>query len=109
MLLIPAISVGALDFGNEYLENFRGEAGYGEAGMENIIGTIIKIVLSLLGLIAVVLIIAGGFMWMTSGGNEEKIKNAKQLMGSAVVGLVIVLLAYSIASFIITNLATVTD
>jgi len=108
MLLLPAVSVGALNFGNAMLTNFGTEAGYGEAGMEEIIGTIIQIVLSLLGLVAVVLIIAGGFQWMTSGGNEEKIKSAKKLMGSALVGLIIVILAYSIATFIISRLAGVT-
>ena len=109
LLLLPAIALGQLNFGNDYLTNFHTGAGYGSAGLSEIIGNIIQIVLSLLGLIAVVLIIAGGFQWMTSGGNEEKIKGAKKLMGSALVGLVIVILAYAIAAFVIGRLSGVTD
>jgi len=108
MLLLPAVTLGQLELGDEMLANFGDEAGYGDAGMEEIIGTIIQIVLSLLGLVAVVLIIVGGFQWMTSGGNEEKIGKAKKLMGSALVGLIIVILAYSIATFIISSLTDVT-
>lgn len=108
LLLLPAIALGQLNFGNDYLTNFQTGAGYGNAGLSEIIGNIIQIVLSLLGLVAVVLIIIGGFQWMTSGGNEEKIKSAKKLMGSALVGLVIVILAYAIAAFVIGKLSGVT-
>lgn len=57
-----------------------------------------------MGLVLVILILVGGFRWMTSGGNEETIKNAKGLMSNAVIGLVIVILAYAIAWFVITRL-----
>lgn len=66
-----------------------------------VIGRIVRIILSFLGLIAVIIIIIGGFQWMTSGGNEEKIGAAKKLMGAGIVGLIIVVLAYAIASFVI--------
>jgi len=46
---------------------------------------------------------------MASGGNEEKIKGAKKLMGAAVIGLIIIVLAYAIATFVIGNLANVTN
>lgn len=109
LLFMPSVALGQLEFGNEFVQNFGDEAGYGEASLSKIIGNIIKIVLSLLGLVAVVLIIVGGFQWMTSGGNEEKIGNAKKLMGAALIGLIIVILAYAIASFVISNLTGVTN
>jgi len=109
VLLVPTIALGDLNFGNEYLTNFQNTAGYGNAGLESVVGNIIQIVLSLLGLVAVILIIIGGFKWMASGGNEEKIKDAKKLMGAAVVGLIIVVLAYAIATFVVDRLSGITE
>ena len=57
---------------------------------------------------AVVIILIGGFEWMTAGGSEDKIATAKKRMGAGVVGLVIIFLAYAIASFVITQLMDVT-
>ncbi|MBL7141538.1 hypothetical protein ISS21_00335 [Patescibacteria group bacterium] len=107
LLLLPSVALGQ-DFGNGYLNEFGNVAGYGTAGLGEIIGKMIKAVLSLLALVAVVLIIVGGFQWMTSGGNQEKIEGAKKLMGSALIGLVIVVLAYAIAAFVINSLTGVT-
>ena len=69
------------------------------------IGNIVQIVLGFLGILTVLIILLGGFQWMTSGGNEDKIAGAKKLISSGVVGLVIVLAAYAIAAFIVNNLA----
>ncbi len=85
-----------------------GEKGWGKTGdpgLLNIIGEIIKILLGLLGVIAVIFVVIGGFQWMTAGGNEEKIKGAKRVIGQGIVGLVIVLAAYAIAYFVIDQLA----
>jgi hypothetical protein len=65
------------------------------------ISNIIKIVLSFLGLIFFVLILYAGFLWMTAAGNDEKISKAKNIMTSAVIGLVIVLSAYLITYFVV--------
>jgi hypothetical protein len=62
---------------------------------------IIKIFLGFLGIIAVAIILAGGFKWMTAMGDEEKVKKAKQLIGSGVVGLLIIVAAYAIATFVL--------
>lgn len=80
-----------------------------ETDISVLIGRIVKTVLGLMGLVAVVLIIVGGFQWMTSGGSEEKIKKAKQMMGAALIGLVIVVLAYAIASFVIEQLTDIAN
>ena len=109
VLLAPLAASAALDLGNTYLENFGDEANYGQKTLPAVIGNIVKIILSLVGLVAVVLIIAAGFMWMTSGGSEEKVKKAKDLMGAAVIGLVIVVVAYAAATFIVNALTTSTE
>jgi len=61
---------------------------------------IIQIALSLLGIITVVLIMYGGFIWMTAGGNDEQIGRAKKILVNATIGLAIILSAYAITLFI---------
>ena len=80
-----------------------------ETDPAKIIGQIIKIILSLMSIILVVLMVAGGFMWMTSGGSVEQITKAKKLMSSALIGLIIVILSYAISGFVIRNFSTVTQ
>jgi hypothetical protein len=66
-----------------------------------VIGRIINIALSFLGVIAVAIILLGGFKWMTAGGNEEKTGEAKKLLGAGVVGLVIILASWGIATYLL--------
>lgn len=61
---------------------------------------IIRSVLTLLGIIFVLLSLYAGFLWMTAGGTEENIEKAKKILTAAVVGLVIILLSYSITLFV---------
>ncbi|MCF7794854.1 pilin [Patescibacteria group bacterium] len=63
-------------------------------------GSIIGTALSFLGVIFLLLTIAGGIMWMTAGGNTEQVAKAKKLITSAIIGLVIVFAAYALTSFI---------
>lgn len=73
--------------------------GLGSADLQETVIQIIQWILGLLGLIAVIMILIGGFKWMTAGGNEEKIEAAKKLLTAAIIGLVIVLLAWAIVIF----------
>lgn len=76
------------------------------ADLIRIIFSAIQYVLAFLGVVAVVVIIIGGFMWMTAGGNEEKVGKAKKVLIQGLIGLVIVLLAFAIATFVINQLKT---
>jgi hypothetical protein len=67
---------------------------------------IINIALGLLAVIAVSLAIYGGFIWMTSGGNEEKVSQAKRILKNAVIGLAIILASWGIVTFIFRSLAS---
>lgn len=71
-----------------------------------VIGRIINMALGFLGVIAVGIILLGGFKWMTAGGNEEKTGEAKKLLGAGVIGLVIILSSWAIATFVINSLNT---
>jgi hypothetical protein len=73
-----------------------------------IIGQIINYILGFVGAIFLILTIYGGITWMTAGGNEEKIKKAKGLITSAIIGLAIVLAAYSITWFVFDKLLKAT-
>jgi len=65
-----------------------------------------NIILKYLGVIALVLFIFGGIMWMTSAGSEEKVKKGKAIIMGAVVGMVIVLSAYIIVQMLMQALHT---
>ena len=71
-----------------------------------IIGTIIKAALGLSGTIALVMIVWGGFLWLTSQGNAEKIEKGKQVLLWATIGLVVIFFAYTIVNTIITGLTS---
>lgn len=65
---------------------------------------VIRFILGFLGIIAVAIIMWGGYLWMTSGGDANKVGKAKKTLISAVVGLIIILSAFIIASFVINSL-----
>jgi hypothetical protein len=69
---------------------------------------VIQIILGLLGIIAVSLVIYGGFLWTSSGGSEDKINQAKKLLRNAVIGLIIILSSWGITYFVMAKLLGVT-
>lgn len=86
----------------ENLVQVANRAGFPrERNLSLLIGRIVRLFLSFAGLILLIIIIYGGFLWMTSGGEEEKIKKAKGLIQSAVIGLAIVIFSYALAYFVI--------
>lgn len=87
-------------------KGFAGEAGLGTADLIDTISSIIRIALGFLGVIAVVIILLGGFKWMTSGGADTKVAEAKKLIFAGIIGLVIVLSAYAIATFVINSIVS---
>jgi hypothetical protein len=98
--LIFSQSVQAQEW-NQGMANFQQETGLTNQELPVIIGRIVRIVLGFLGLIAVIIIITGGFIWLTSGGNPEKINQAKKIIISGLIGLAIIVFSYAIASFIL--------
>ena len=67
---------------------------------------IINVALGFLGIIAVVIVLIGGFKYMVAGGNEEKTGEARKLIISGIIGLAIILSAWAITSFVISKLVT---
>ena len=83
--------------------------GLGEADLEESVIKMIQWLLGLMGLMGVIMVIYGGFMWMTAGGSEEKISKAKKIISAAIIGMVVVMLAWAIVSFSMNTLVNVTD
>jgi hypothetical protein len=69
---------------------------------------IVQIALGFLGILALALIVYAGYIWMTSAGNAERIEKAKNILKNAIIGLLIILSAFGIVSFIISHLTGAT-
>lgn len=72
-----------------------------------LVGRIVAIALSFVGIIFFVLVLFAGLRWMTAFGNGEKVDQAKSIMEHAAIGLIIVLAAYAIATFVFNRLASI--
>jgi len=74
---------------------------------EYFISQIIQIVLSFLGVLFLGFMVYAGFTWMTAAGNEQKAEKAKEIVIESVIGLIIVIAAYAITSFIYSYFGTI--
>ncbi|OGY51858.1 MAG: hypothetical protein A3J59_04860 [Candidatus Buchananbacteria bacterium RIFCSPHIGHO2_02_FULL_56_16] len=90
-------------------EAFLETSGLQPVQLSIVVAQIIQVVLGLLGVIFIVLIIYAGFNWMTSAGNEDRIGKSKKTIAAAVIGLVIVLAAYLITAFVLSQLFEATQ
>jgi hypothetical protein len=63
--------------------------------------SIVRYLIGFLGIIAVVVILWGGFQWLTAGGNEDKVGSAKKTIISGLIGLVIIIAAYAIVTIVV--------
>lgn len=88
------------------LDNGLTQAG-GEATFDttrsaaDVVGLLIKAFVGILGVVFLLLTLYAGFTWMTAAGDPKKVDRAKGTLASAVIGLVICMLAYTITSFIV--------
>ena len=80
-----------------------------EGGPKQITINAIQWILGFLGLAAVIMIIFGGFTWMNASGNEERIDKAKKVLKAAIIGLIIILLAWATVTFIFGRVDTFTS
>jgi hypothetical protein len=118
VLLVPILfsfpKVFALDPLNKVCDNGKAaqsefckdnERAQGDTASDNVairtIGTASNIIAVLAGLMAVIMIMMGGFSYITSGGSSEKLTTARNRIIYSVVGLLVVVLAWTIINFII--------
>ncbi|MFA5954200.1 MAG: pilin [Patescibacteria group bacterium] len=69
-----------------------------------IFGSVISLVFGFVGVVFAVLTIYGGYLWMTARGNEEQVQQSQNYIRNSVIGIIIVLAAFSITQFIIARL-----
>jgi hypothetical protein len=101
---LTALPVLALETGVGY----GTYTGLGTKDIREGVMTIVNVLLGFLGILAIIIILWGGFRWLTSAGNEEKVGEAKKIITAGIIGLVIIFTAYAIATFVIQQLMTAT-
>lgn len=69
-----------------------------------IVGNIIMILMGAAGSIALMMFIYGGMLWLTSGGNSEKITKGRDIMIWTIAGLVVMFSAYVVTRFVLQGL-----
>ncbi len=80
----------------------------GSVNVPTLIGRVIQAALGISGSIALLMFVWGGFVWLTSQGNPEKIKKGQGTLTWAVIGIAVIFGAYSLVNFIITSTSGVT-
>ena len=85
------------------------EIGLGNSTAQVMIAKLINAALGFLGIVAVLIILLGGFKWMTGGGNEDKVGEAKKLIGAGIIGLIIVMASWALARFVIDAVYSATE
>jgi len=109
LLLVPVTQVFAqTDLSQQIAE----KSGYGSATgstLSETVGKIIKAVLGFLGTIFLALTVYAGVLWMTAAGNEEKVTKAMGILKTSVIGLIIIVAAYSITYFVVENVFRLTS
>jgi hypothetical protein len=92
----------ASDLGFDYANNL-GLANSEVTDPRDLIVNIVKFALSFVGLIAVVFMMYGGFLWMTSNGDPDRVNKAKKTLISAGIGLAIIISAFVIVNLVMTG------
>lgn len=109
--VLTAHSATAIDLGLGLAKDAAGKAGYDAAGTTDTtfaqnVGTIIRAILTVTGVIFTALIFYAGYLWMTARGEESNVEKAKNIIETSIVGLIIALASYGITNFVMKNIAT---
>ncbi|MFH0891778.1 MAG: pilin [Candidatus Falkowbacteria bacterium] len=89
--------------------NVQETTGLGNEDPREIVARVINILLGFLGIIAVLIIILGGFRWMLSGGDSERADESRRMIVSGILGILLILAAFAIAQFILNSLYNATN
>lgn len=76
------------------------ESGLPTISLATFIGRLLQVFFGLLGVVALALLMYGGFIWMTAAGDPNKVDKAKKIIQNAIVGLVIIFSAFAITTFL---------
>jgi hypothetical protein len=76
----------------------------GETTVKDTVASIIKILFFFVGIVAVVMVLIGGFRYITSNGDSNQITSAKNTIIYALIGLVVAVLAQAVVAFVFNRL-----
>lgn len=88
-------------------KSFNDKSGYKtdeNVSLVEVVGKIIKQVLALLGVVFAIFLIYGGILWLTAGGETQRVERAKNIIKNSIIGLIITLSAYAISSFVVSQI-----
>ena len=88
--------------------NVERNSGLGNATPTDVAARTINWVLGLLAILALILVIYGGFVWLLSRGNEEEVTRARNILEGALFGLIIILASYGLTQYVFANLVNAT-
>ncbi|PIS32561.1 MAG: hypothetical protein COT39_03835, partial [Parcubacteria group bacterium CG08_land_8_20_14_0_20_48_21] len=84
------------------------QLGFGTREFREAIMAVINILMGFLGIVALIVILLGGFFWMTAGGNDDRIAQGRGYIIAGVIGLVIIFASYALITFVINSMIGVT-
>ena len=106
-LMLSSVALAqSYDFKKESgLDTTANQAGYSDylKGLtpESVASTVVRQLLTFLGVVFLGLMIYGGITWMLASGNESKVDTAKNIITAGIIGFIIVMAAYAISYFVI--------
>lgn len=76
-----------------------------ELRLPNFVGNMIRTLLAATGIVFLIITVYAGILYMTATGDTDKIKKAKGMLTSSIIGLIIIVGAYAITSYVVTALS----
>lgn len=88
----------AKDIGKEVASSAKVDT---TSSLEAYVSNIVGVSLTIIGTLFFLLIVYGGYIWMIARGNDKEAERAKEIITTASIGLVIVVIAYALSSFVV--------
>lgn len=95
-----ALAQGAIEVDTDCPAVLRALNGC-QGGLRGIVLSIVNFFLGFLGLLAVIMVIYGGFLYVSSAGNEENVNKAKKILLYAVLGIVVIIVSFALINTIL--------
>jgi ABC-type Fe3+ transport system permease subunit len=101
----PASAQEALKCGSD---SGAGQSNKDPASLNNTIKTVLNLLSAIIGVLSVVMIMVGGFRYVTSGGRDDSVKSAKNTITYALIGLVVASTAQIMVHFVLAKASEAT-
>lgn len=84
------------------------KTGLGKTDTVDVVVFLVNTVLGIVALMAVIMLIVGGFRYMSSRGNPQEVDKAKNVIKASIFGLIIIMVSWSITVYVIGKIQTAT-